>query len=228
MDVLTDDHEREEAVRKWWHEYWKPIALGVFIALAGLVGVRQYQSYMLGVHQEKAFEVYTHRLDLNNHGASAVNAAKEFMQQNEDIFGALLALDVAATQIDSKDYQGASESVDFARRFGGDLIATTASLTEARLKAQSGDFQGAIDVLNALSDESYIVEKNETLGDVYLAQGDKAKAREAYLKAVDEAIARKLAISPLLQMKADSVSQNGDEGVFRKVMQASATNAPLK
>ena len=22
MDVLTDDHEREEVVRKWWHENW--------------------------------------------------------------------------------------------------------------------------------------------------------------------------------------------------------------
>ena len=43
MDVLTDDHEREEVVKKWWHEDWKPIALGVVIALGGLIGFRQYQ-----------------------------------------------------------------------------------------------------------------------------------------------------------------------------------------
>ena len=46
MDILTDEHEREEAVRKWWHEHWKPIALGVAIALLGLVAVRQYRCYL--------------------------------------------------------------------------------------------------------------------------------------------------------------------------------------
>ena len=32
MDVLTDDHEREQVVRKWWSEYWKPIALGGWLS----------------------------------------------------------------------------------------------------------------------------------------------------------------------------------------------------
>lgn len=217
MDVLTDDHEREEAVRKWWREYWKPIALGVVIALAGLIGVRQYQSYMQGVHQEKAYQVYTLRLDLNAHGMSALPKAQSFLSENQDIFGALLALDMASVQMGAEDWAGAKQSVDFARQHGGELIAPTAALTEARLNAQLGDTQAAVSILNGLSDEAYAVETAETLGDVYVAAGDKAKAREAYLKAVNEAIARKLPVSPLLQMKADSVSAAGDKGVYQMV-----------
>ena len=68
MDVLTDDHEREEVVKKWWHEYWKPIALGVVIALGGLVGFRQYQAYELNKSQEQALAVYQLQEQLNEKG----------------------------------------------------------------------------------------------------------------------------------------------------------------
>ena len=57
MDILTDEHEREEAVRKRWHEHWKTIALGVGIGLLGLVAVGQYQGYELLQKQETGFEV---------------------------------------------------------------------------------------------------------------------------------------------------------------------------
>ena len=215
MDVLTDDHEREEAVRKWWHEYWKPIALGVAIALLGLLGVRQYQSYMLGVHQEQAMEVYKLRQDLSRHGQSAVESANAFIRENEDIFGALLSLDVAMVEMAAGHYDKAAAAVEFARVNGGELIAPTATLAKARLQAQQGDTAAAVTTLQGLTDDAYAVEVSETLGDVYLAAGDKAKAREAYREAVKRATERELPVSPLLQMKADSVTVAGDEGVYK-------------
>lgn len=218
MDVLSDDHEREEAVRKWWREYWKPIVIGIFIAVAGLIGLRQYQSYMLSLHQEKALEVYQHRLNLNTQGADAIAGALEFMNDNPDIFGAVLALDIAAVQIQAADYEGAESTIAFAGSHGGDLIAPAAQLTLARLKSQKGDFAGAEAVLNGFNDDAYVVETKEALGDVYLASGDRGRAREAYLMAVKEALDRNLVISPFLQMKADSVNVPGDQGVYRQVI----------
>ena len=95
MDILTDEHEREEAVRKWWHEHWKSIALGVTIALAGLVGVRQYQAYQLSEDQKTAYEVYQLQKQISTQGVNAMSDAQAFLDQHKDAFGAILALDMA-------------------------------------------------------------------------------------------------------------------------------------
>ena len=99
MDVLTDDHEREEVVKKWWHEYWKPIALGVVIALGGLVGFRQYQAYELNKSQEQALAVYQLQEQLNEKGLDVLADAQKFIAENDNVYGALVALDVATLPV---------------------------------------------------------------------------------------------------------------------------------
>ncbi len=215
MDVLTDDHEREEAVRRWWREYWKPIALGVFIALAGLVGFRQYQAHMLSVHQEKAYELYTLRTDLNQHGVTALNGALEFMQKNEDIFGALMAADAAQVQIQAGKYEDALRSLNFAKTHGGDLIAPAAAISEAKVQAQLGKYDEAQKILSSLKAEGYEAVILEARGDIALLQGDRAAARDFYRRALDEAVKGDQPLNPLLQMKHDDVIAQGQEAAYK-------------
>lgn len=215
MDVLTDDHEREEAVRKWWREYWKPIALGVFIALAGLVGFRQYQAHMLGVHQEKAYELYTLRLDLNQHGTAALNGALEFMQQNEDIFGALMATDAAQVQIQAGQYEEALKTLNFAKTHGGDLIAPAAAISEAKVQAQLTNFDEAQKILSSLKAEGYEAMILEAQGDIALLKGDRAAAQNYYRQALDLSVNQDQPLNPLLQMKHDDVIAQGQEGAYK-------------
>ena len=220
MDVLTDDHEREEAVRKWWHEYWKPLTLGVVIALGGLLGWRQFQAYQLEQHQQEAYAVFQVQMQLQQQGVNAVPQAEAYMQEHQDIFGAVLALDTAAVQILAHDYEGALESVEFAKQHGGELIAPSASLTEARLYAQTGKPAEAERVLNSIKDGAYAPEAAEVRGDIALAAGDRAGAKKNYQEAIDLLIARKVQVSPVLQMKFDNVIAAGDTPAFKQAAAA--------
>ena len=56
MDVLTDDHEREQVVRKWWSENWLSLTVGVAIALSAMVGYKYYNSYQTEKAQTYAYE----------------------------------------------------------------------------------------------------------------------------------------------------------------------------
>ena len=93
MDVLTDDHEREEVVRKWWHENWLSLTVGVVIAIGAMVGYRQYQSYQNDTSAKYAYEMSTLQTKLVLNPANTTADAQKFIKEHEDIYGSLLALD---------------------------------------------------------------------------------------------------------------------------------------
>ena len=48
-----------------------------------------------------------------------------------------------------------------------------------------------------------------------MANGNKVKAHDAYKKAIDLCVERKVAINPLLQMKFDNVIAQGDTPAYK-------------
>ncbi len=214
MDVLTDDHEREEVVRKWWHENWKPIALGVAIALAGLIGFRQYQSYRLHDSQEQAYAMYSLQNRVAAGDAKAEADAKAFMDSHKDIYGALLALDLAASQARAGKFEDAAKNAQFAADNGGDLIAPQANINLARILAQSGRDDEAVKALGKVKSDAYKAPRAEVRGDILLKKGDREGAREAYLESAKALRDAGQQPSGLLQMKLDSVAREGDKPAF--------------
>ncbi|SPT69427.1 Uncharacterized protein conserved in bacteria [Anaerobiospirillum thomasii] len=219
MDVLTDDHEREEAVKKWWKEYWKPIVLGIVIALGGLLGFRQYQAYELEKSQEAAYGVYQLQNQLNKDGKASLDKATAFMNEHKDIYGALLSVDVAMVHINAKEYDKAAEALNFARDNGGDLVSPLVTLMQAKLFAQTQKYDEALKALSTIKNKAYAIEKEEVSGDIYMLMGDKDKAHDAYKKALDLSVERKVAIAPLLQMKFDNIIKHGDTPAYKLIGQ---------
>lgn len=215
MDILTDEHEREEAVRKWWHEHWKPIALGIAIALAGLVGFRQYQAYQLSESQKTAYEVYQLQTQLASRGVAALGDAQKFVDSNSDVYGSLLALDMANVQIRAGKYDEAQKLVAFASANGGDLLAPQCTILTARLFAQLGEYDDALGTLSNLKADAYKAEIAEVRGDILNAKGDRKGAHDAYLEAINALKDAKLQISSVLQLKFDNVIEHGDTPAYK-------------
>lgn len=224
MDILTDEHEREEAVRKWWHEHWKPIALGIAIALLGLVAVRQYQAYDLSQKQETAYEVYLLQNQLQSRGQAAFGDAQKFLDEHDDIYGAILSLDMANVMLEANNYNEAAKFVDFAKKNGGDLMQPQATIVEARLQAQNAQYDKALATLDSISSDAYQAEILETRGDIFMAQNQIDAAHDAYLQAINLLKDAKLQISPMLQMKFDNVIKPGETPAY-KIMAAQAQEA---
>src|SRR5574344_1824025 len=95
MDVLTDDHEREQVVRKWWHDNWLSLAVGIVIAVGGMVGYRYYQDYKVSNAEEYAYKLSSIQTKLVLQPTEGKEEAKAFIAEHKDIYGSLLSLDVA-------------------------------------------------------------------------------------------------------------------------------------
>lgn len=214
MDVLTDDHEREEAVKKWWHNNWKPIIGGIVIALAALVGFKQYQAYELKQSQAQALTVYQLQNNLATNTANAQTEALAFIENNNNLYGALVAIDLAKIQITTKEFDKALANLDFAAKNGGDLVAPLSHIVKARIQASLGDFNLAIDTLKAINSQAYAIEINELLGDIYMQNNQKDEAHDAYKKAYELSKEKGLIINPLLQIKYNNVLKSGEEPLY--------------
>lgn len=216
MDVLTDDHEREQVVRKWWSDNWKSLALGIVIALGGMIGYRQYQNYQHDAAAKKAFELSTIQTKLSLKQENAVAQAESFIKEHEDLYGSLLSLDLAAMNSAAGEYEKALDNAVFAVKNGGELVAPNAKFVQAHVLAQMKKFDEAVSLLESVETRAYAVEKYETLGDVYYFKGDMDKAHDAYLKALEVCEQNKIAINPLLQMKADNLIHEGDTPAYKR------------
>ena len=207
MDVLSDEHEREEAVRRWWHDNWKPLTAGVFIAIAAIIGYKQYQAWSLERAQLRAHEVYRLQQALAGGADDAAERARAFMDGHGDVYGALVAMELASTQLSGGDHGAALESLSFVRTHGGDFMAPLAGLLEARVLAAGGDYERAVSTLQGLDHATYAAEVAELTGDIRLQQGDRSAAHAAYGEALAALRSRQAPVSPLLQMKYSSVTQ---------------------
>ena len=222
MDVLTDDHEREQVVRKWWSENWKSLALGIVIALGGMIGYRQYQNYQHDAAAKKAYELSTIQTKLSLKQENAVALAESFIKEHEDLYGSLLSLDLAAMNSAAGEYDKALDNAVFAAKNGGELVAPNAKFVQAHVLAQMKKFDEAVSLLESVETKAYAVEKYETLGDVYYSKGDMDKAHDAYLKALEVCEQKKIAINPLLQMKADTPAYKRAQVLAEEISKSAA------
>ncbi|MCR5084367.1 MAG: tetratricopeptide repeat protein [Succinivibrionaceae bacterium] len=217
MDILTDDHEREETVRKWWHENWKPIFLGIAIAILGLVGFKQYQAWQLSKAQELSYALFSAQSSLGRAGVNGIADAKKFVAEHEDIYGSLLSLDVAMVEAEAGRFEDAAQSVDLALQHGGKLLQSSALLTKGRILAQAGKHEEALGVLRQVDGGAYGPEIHEAIGDVLSLKGDLAAARDSYLAAINLTLERKLPVGASLQLKYDNCTREGDRPAMELV-----------
>ena len=73
-------------------------------------------------------------------------------------------------------------------------------------------------LLEGLTQDAYAVEKQELLGDIYLLQGKKDLASKAYQEAISICEQKNIAITSVLQIKADSLIAEGQTPAFERAI----------
>jgi predicted negative regulator of RcsB-dependent stress response len=76
----------------------------------------------------------------------------------------------------------------------------------ARIDITQKNTQAALDILNVVNDKSFAGLIDEVKGDAYSAMNDSAKAKDAYLLALQELPKDEVTERPLLQMKIDNIA----------------------
>ena len=221
MDDLQSEKEQLEEMRAWWAEYGKVIIAGIVIAIAGLIGVSQYNSAQLATQMEASerFETLVgHIVDGDLDGAEFV--ADDLVANYADTaYAAQSKLALARLYMDQNRDQDAAESLQqLLAMSADDNLQNIGRLRLASILLYQDKPQEVIDLLQDFDAPAFSALSNELLGDAYAALEDFQNAADAYIRALADPSPTPTIDRALVQMKlidlpevvvADAAAEDG-------------------
>ncbi len=204
MELYDSEEQQVEAIKDWWQENGKAVILGAVIGLGGLFGWRYYQDSVVE-GQEAASVAYNSAVQtLQTQGVAAADQVQSFIDSNSDReYAVLAAMQLAQAQVAEANYAEALKQLEWAKANTKDTaLAPVLAIRAVRVKAETGDIDGALADLDATKAEGWEGRIAELKGDLLLRSGDSEAAYTAYTEAQQAADA-----SQTLQLKLDDLAK---------------------
>ncbi|MEZ8989369.1 YfgM family protein [Vibrio breoganii] len=204
MELYDSEEQQVEAIKDWWKENGKAVILGAVIGLGGLFGWRYYQDSVVE-GQEAASDAYGKSIQaLQAQGLDVTEQVQTFINDNADReYAVLAALQLSQAQVAAAEYKEALAQLEWAKaNTKDDAIVPVITLRVARVKAETGDIDGAIADLSAMQVAGWEGRVAELKGDLLLRNGDSEGALTAYSEAQQAADA-----SQTIQFKLDDLAK---------------------
>ncbi|ANC39352.1 YfgM family protein [Hafnia alvei] len=205
MEVYSTENEQVDALRRFFIEYGKALAIGVVIGIGALLGWRYWQSNqqaeMTGASQsyQQASEALT------GGKADGVALAEKFIEKNANNYGVLAALQLAQHEVDQKDFAKAEQQLAWAQgQTKDENLKSLIDLRLARVQLQENKLDDALKTLDLIKATGWVAMAQDIRGDVLVKKGDVKGAREAYSKGLASDASQSL--QGLLRMKLNNLS----------------------
>lgn len=189
MNAYASDHEQWELIKAWWKANGKMIVAVVVVTVLATYCFRYWQQYR--EHRlEQASLLYEQLLTMQTQGgqpASSAGIATD-LQNNypKTPYASLAALFDAKNAVASNNLPLAEQKLRWViDHSSSSALRQIARIRAARVLLANGQAQQALKLLAVVDDAGFIPAVNYVMGDIYMAQGDKTKARHAYQAALD-------------------------------------------
>jgi len=219
VESYRTDEEQVEALKSWWAENGKSIALGVLVAIAAVFGWQGWEkqqetrlaeasaSYQSLLEADSAAESDGTKVTTARHLAESLKS--DYPGTTYAIFGAMYKAKYAAQN--SQWDEAETELRWVLEQKPSDPMLLQAKVRLAHVLLAQKRYEDAQQVLAGSELGSYAALIAETRGDILLAQGDKSGALAAYEQAKAElASLDNASPNPLLDMKINDLQQVQD------------------
>lgn len=203
-----ETHEEEfERVKAWWKAYGSAVITGVVIGVALLVGVNYWRSYK---HQQAvaASTLYEQLVQAaGQKNAEQVRATGKTLVQDYAAtpYAGKAALYLAKTAYDAGDVAAARAHLEWAVDSAKEeAVRHAARLRLGRLLLSQRELEPALGLLEVKETGGFESQYQELRGDILLAQGKVAEARQAY-RAARESLSQGSPYARVLDMKLDNL-----------------------
>lgn len=216
MDPYQGDEEQIEQLKKWWQENGKSLVAIVTITIAGIVGFNLWKNHKAETLDAASLKYQEIVKAVNTPGGDGELKVKNILHLTDTMktefggstysqYAALLAAKVA---VDGGDLGSAQEQLKWiVSQESEPTTHELAILRLAKVQFAQDKADDALKLLDSITPEVYQSGFAELKGDIYLAQDDKAQARQYYTKAIELQQKPGKQVNRLLQMKADNLAE---------------------
>lgn len=190
--MYNSEEEQVEALRSWWEKNGRSLIISVVIALAVVIGWRQWTGSRTA-NAEAASTVYEQMMSALGSGnepgqlAEAEQHANTLLEEfPRSAYAGHAGLTLARVAVTQGDYEKAQAALNDVISAGhNDSLVYTARVRLARVLVQAGDTDGALKQLDGKFPEAWVGQAAEVRGDALRLAGRADDARSAYDSAIE-------------------------------------------
>ncbi|MHB8454652.1 MAG: YfgM family protein [Acidiferrobacterales bacterium] len=202
-----DSDEQLEQLKSWWNKYGNALILGILLGVAIAIGINVWTRHRIRQSDAASvlYDAMLQSLAQKNPTAAAQDGLKLVDQYRSTPYAGDAALILARLSLDSGNVDAAREHLQWAVDHATTrAIRDAARLRLGRILMYGGKLDAALALAEIKDRGGFGSDFDELRGDILMAKGQKAAARQAYLAALNEAGADS-PYARILQMKLDDV-----------------------
>lgn len=205
MEVYSNDNEQVDALKTFFAENGKALAVGVVLGIGALVGWRYWSSHQENNSRETS-QAYASAVSTLKAGKPDTYAAAENIAANQkNAYGAFAALELAQQFVDANQLDKAEKQLQLGLAAApDDNLKSVINMRLARIQLQMKQPDAALKTLDGIKGEGWTAIVADLRGEILLSKGDKQGARAAWEAGVKSDASP--ALSEMMRMKMNNLS----------------------
>jgi predicted negative regulator of RcsB-dependent stress response len=205
VEVYSNENEQVDALRRFFANNGKALAVGVVIGIAALGGWRYWSSHQQDSAKTVSAEYQKVTRAMQAGKPETLEAVNTFASENSNTYGALAALDLAKQYVDSNQLDKAATLLQNGLKDTKDAnLQAVINLRLARIQLQQNQADAALKTLDSVKGDGWTAIVADIRGEALLSKGDKQGARDAWSKGVESDASP--ALKQMMQMKMNNLS----------------------
>ncbi|MFY1040187.1 YfgM family protein [Pantoea agglomerans] len=205
MEVYSNENEQTDALRNFFANNGKALAIGVVIGIAALGGWRYWSSHQDDTTKTVSAQYQQLTSAMQAGKPETLEAVNRFASENSNTYGALAAMDLAKQYVDAGQLDKAATLLQNGLKDTKDAnLQAVINLRLARIQLQQNQADAALKTLDGVKGDGWTAIVADIRGEALLTKGDKQGARDAWSKGVESDASP--ALKQMMQMKMNNLS----------------------
>ena len=205
MEIYNNENDQVDALKRFFAENGKALAVGVILGIGALVGWRYWASHQQDTARDSSLAYENAISALKSDKPEALNAAKTFAADSKNTYGAFASLELAQHFVDAGDLQNAEQQLQQGLTAASDdNLKSVINMRLARVQLQLKQPDAALKTLDGIKGDGWTAIVADLRGEILLSKGDAQGARTAWEAGVKSDASP--ALSEMMRMKINNLS----------------------
>ena len=205
MEIYENENDQVDAVKRFFAENGKALAVGVILGVGALIGWRYWNSHQVETARSASLAYQNAVTEASAGKPEGIVVAEKFVTENKNTYGALASLELAQQFVDKNELQKAEAQLQQGLTATSDEnLKAVINLRLARVQVQLKQADAALKTLDTIKGEGWAAIVADLRGEALLSKGDKQGARSAWEAGVKSDASP--ALSEMMRMKINNVS----------------------